>query len=498
MQNDCSLKRISKYYNLETKGTKNMRKFKSNKNHENNECLEFYKQINSEYKENFPQEISFDQLSYKKSEKGSFKEINVQERKESKGSLSALSKYLDSKIKSNNNEKTNTTNINNDVLKQKNEDKNEEIKIIKENEIKQEKNESEICEIKKSQSSLNHLSIAEKEDQKSENIKTKQSEENNEKSILDKSVNYSILMKEKMENCKKESVIKIGPNCALNSTIQKYLSNFHIFADKVNIFKSIKPEFSEKLKLSSVIKLTEKVSIYGLDLNYVSFPNNTNINSNNSNNKSKVLDTINYLPALSIIKLCFKVEESLKKFVNELPSNKCVVKNEVYMNEGFYFFQNGAFLQIVDEEAVFFYADQKGFHSRKPFCMELENLVPKEILDIPIKNFLEDSCFGIIWSPNLAYNEGINSQFIGYYGIKSDENLFEMENLKYNIDFEKFYSSHFTSNNAKKSQNTHYLNLIGILPIKFDNNYFLKNLQDSIISKENVIFLNKLIVSKFY
>lgn len=471
-----------------------MRKFKSIKTDENNECLEFYKQINSEYKEAIPQEISFDQLSYKKSEKGSFKEMNVQERKESKGSLSALSKYLDSKIKSNNNEKTNTSSNINDLIKQKSDDKNGEIKILKENETKQLKNEIEISEITKTPPSLNHLNINEKVDQSSENLKIKQSEENNEKSVLDKKVNYNIFMKEKIENCKKEPVIKIGPNCALNNTIQKYSSNFHIFADKVNIFKSIKPEFSEKLKLSSLIKLTEKVSIYGLDLNYVSFSNNCNISSNN--NKSKILDTINYLPALSIIKLCFKIEESLKKFVNELPSNKCVVKNEVYMNEGFYFFQNGAFLQIVDEEAVFFYADQKGFHSRKPFCMELENLVPKEILEIPIKNFLEDSCFGIIWSPNLTYNEGINSQFIGYYGLKSDENLFEMENLKYNIDFEKFYSSHFTSNNVKKAQNTYYLNLIGILPIKFDNNYFLKNLQDSIISKENVMFLNKLIVSK--
>ena len=38
IQNDCSLKRLSKYYNLETKGTKNMRKFKNNKNAERSRC----------------------------------------------------------------------------------------------------------------------------------------------------------------------------------------------------------------------------------------------------------------------------------------------------------------------------------------------------------------------------------------------------------------------------------------------------------------------------
>lgn len=492
IQNDCSLKRLSKYYNLETKGTKNMRKFKNNKNDENSDCIEFYKQINLEYKENFTYDSTYDQLSSKKSEKGSIKNLNIQERKESKGSLSALSKYLDSKIKGNNTNEN--LNVNSNVNHTNNiENKNEKLDIAKENAIKLKNSEnSNYLNLKNgsNRDSNDPIKFEEKINQKSSfnepeinqnNIVTN---ENDIKVAMGKKISFDKLIKEKLDSCKNDPIVKIGPNSALNFLLQKYQSNLHIITDKVNIFKTIKTQDCERLKLSSLIKLTEKVSIYGLDVNYVSI--------NNNSTKNKTLETTNYLPALSIIKLCFKIDDSIKDFIKDLPNNKIVVKNDVYMNEGFYFFQNGAFLQIVDNEAVFFYADQKGFHSRKPFCLELEGIVPKEILEISLTKFQEDSCFGILWSPNVSYNEGISTQFIAYYHLKYDEKLFETNN---NLDFDKIYSNHFTNNN-KKSTDIFYLNLIGILPIKFDNNYFLKSLHDNVVNNENIIFLNKCIVSK--
>ena len=163
------------------------------------------------------------------------------------------------------------------------------------------------------------------------------------------------------------------------------------------------------------------------------------------------------------MKICLQFnqynEDALyNKIINDLNSDKQVIKKDVSDGYGFYFLRSEAMIQVVNREVYVYFSENKPHHKRKNLICTLKDLLPKYMKKINFNLLKESSIVGILWTPNKS-SINVPSSFISYYNFQFDRNY------------------------SKKR-----ISLLGILPIKFDKGFFLTKIGGSLDIHRNVDF----------
>lgn len=180
--------------------------------------------------------------------------------------------------------------------------------------------------------------------------------------------------------------------------------------------------------------------------------------------------TANYTPTLSSMDITihdkFFCKELLKE-VELLFKNENIVKNELYRNEAENKFVNEyiitesfTFTNYSNEKIKLEFNEKKAPHSRLILSDQLEFIANKfpTIKNIEISKLDKNSWFSILWTPfKCAKPQFYNTSFLSYYQFNQTE----------------------TDNYLRDFTNYFEIPIIGILPIKFDENIWLKKISKS-------------------
>ena len=176
---------------------------------------------------------------------------------------------------------------------------------------------------------------------------------------------------------------------------------------------------------------------------------------------------MNYSPSLSLIKLSIKNINSIpaiKVFLETIKEDLTITRRESTNDQGFYFLKNGLMMQHYKDNLILFFSENKHFHLRKTLSEELDKLLPNEIKDIKLSHISEESYLGVLWNANATSDISHNTSFVSYYQFNTAEKQFSNMN---GLGANNF------SQNTDELKNRKSLETIGILPIRFDKNFFM-------------------------
>jgi len=225
--------------------------------------------------------------------------------------------------------------------------------------------------------------------------------------------------------------------------------NLFLFYNKANIGKMFSQENLTDMTLGDFISSIEEQSAFGLDINY--WARNSFV-------------PVNYSPSLSFIKLSVSSiheDTTISNFLSQLKNDITISKKEMSSDEGFYFLKNGLMIQQCKDKLVFYFSENKHFHSRRVLSSELLNLFPETIQSLKLSKFSKESYIGILWNANVLSNQTHSTSFITYHQfVCYDESASDEEGSN---------DKRILFNSPKEKKIT----FIGLLPIKFDKSFFL-------------------------
>jgi hypothetical protein len=178
-----------------------------------------------------------------------------------------------------------------------------------------------------------------------------------------------------------------------------------------------------------------------------------------------------YSPTLSSMEIIISdndlIESILSDIYNIQNNHKGINKLEYIVNDNFT-------INLINNKLKIEYYENKLPHSRNVFIQQIENLFHlfKILKNITIDKIDTVSWFSIVWSSFKSTNQlFLNTTFLTYYSFNKYENNQEYTEIP----------------------------LIGILPIKFDSNIFLTNInKNSECSNTNYMNILKKNIVKFY
>ncbi len=261
---------------------------------------------------------------------------------------------------------------------------------------------------------------------------------------------------------------------------QKYLNNYR------------------DITLENFFKAFQKVSLFGLKIDFLS----NNLNEKNNNKNTKNIWNISYSVTLSSLEICFnnkdiilniidylislkkcspqlktKIEENYLKdqIINMNNINNIINKNNNYME--FYPVDKNNSLKIILKgfsKISIEYSENKPPHLRKSFYQQIKDITNiLSLNNILINNIVGKSYFSIRYTPiNCRNKNNIQTSFINYYRFKINEERITYSNKYIDIP------------------------IIGILPLKFNHKFFLEKINKENINNNNlsdIMIVNRLI-----
>jgi len=273
-----------------------------------------------------------------------------------------------------------------------------------------------------------------------------------------------------------------------------FLRNSSAYLNKkdINMYKDI--------SLDKFFKVFQKVSLFGLKVDYLS----NNINEQcNMNNNNKNVSIINYSLTLSSFEISFNNREIILSIIEYLISiNKCTnqikakieenygkdqiininnINNVLNMNNNyieFFPFEKNPGLKIILKgysKISLEFKENKPPHLRKNFYHQMKEIINLlTINNISINNIIGKSYFSIRFTPyNCRSKNNIQTSFVNYYQFKINEERKILSNKYIDIP------------------------LIGILPLKFNHIFFLEKINKECYNNNNnisdIMIVNRLI-----
>jgi hypothetical protein len=273
-----------------------------------------------------------------------------------------------------------------------------------------------------------------------------------------------------------------------------FLRNSSAYLNKkdINMYKDI--------SLDKFFKVFQKVSLFGLKVDYLS----NNINEQcNMNNNNKNVSIINYSLTLSSFEISFNNKEIILNIIDYLISiNKCTnqikakieenygkdqiininnINNVLNMNNNyieFFPFEKNPGLKIILKgysKISLEFKENKPPHLRKNFYHQMKEIINLlTINNISINNIIGKSYFSIRYTPyNCRSKNNIQTSFVNYYQFKINEERKILSNKYIDIP------------------------LIGILPLKFNHIFFLEKINKECYNSNNnisdIMIVNRLI-----
>ena len=134
-------------------------------------------------------------------------------------------------------------------------------------------------------------------------------------------------------------------------------------------------------------------------------------------------------------------------------------KEALYETDYNYFiYDSGLILQIKDRDIKINFSESRPYYNRENIIECFEEIIPYYLIDLELDLDLNNFCYlGVLFNPN-KFNH--NTSFIKFYSIFSQENNIIPKN----------------SNQSNSSGNLFFdfdIKSIGLLPIKFDKDFYL-------------------------
>ena len=273
-----------------------------------------------------------------------------------------------------------------------------------------------------------------------------------------------------------------------------FLRNSSTYLNKKDI------NWYKDISLEDFFKIFQKVSLFGLKIDYLS--NNLTENYNNNSNNSRNILLINYSLTLSSFEISFNTKEIILSIIDHLISiNKCTnqIKSKIEENYGkdqlininnintvlnlnnnymeFFPVEKNPGLKIILKgysKITIEFNENKPPHLRNNFYHQMKEIINiLSISNISINNIYGKSFFSIRFTPyNCRSKNNIQTSFVNYYQFKINE--------------------------ERKTSNNKYIDipLIGILPLKFNNKFFLEKINKECYNNNNIsdaMIVNRLI-----
>ena len=325
-------------------------------------------------------------------------------------------------------------------------------------------------------------------------------ENSNGKKDLNKDLN-------KQEEKEKESVLNKINDCNRNKVevfIDYYENscNYIIFLRNSSAYLNKKDiNMYKDISLDKFFKVFQKVSLFGLKINYLSNNLNEQCNINNNN---KNVSIINYSLTLSSFEISFNNKEIILNIIDYLIStNKCTnqlkskieenygkdqiininnINNVLNMNNNYIEFfplEKNPGLKIILKgysKVTIEFKENKPPHLRKNFYHQMKEIINiLTINNISLNNIIGKSYFSIRYTPyNCRSKNNIQTSFVNYYQFKINEER-------------KIFSNKYVD-----------IPLIGILPLKFNHVFFLEKINKECYNSNNnnisdIMIVNRLI-----
>ena len=325
-------------------------------------------------------------------------------------------------------------------------------------------------------------------------------ENSNGKKDLNKDLN-------KQEEKEKESVLNKINDCNRNKVevfIDYYENscNYIIFLRNSSAYLNKKDiNMYKDISLDKFFKVFQKVSLFGLKINYLSNNLNEQCNMNNNN---KNVSIINYSLTLSSFEISFNNKEIILNIIDYLIStNKCTnqlkskieenygkdqiininnINNVLNMNNNYIEFfplEKNPGLKIILKgysKITIEFKENKPPHLRKNFYHQMKEIINiLTINSISLNNIIGKSYFSIRYTPyNCRSKNNIQTSFVNYYQFKINEER-------------KIFSNKYID-----------IPLIGILPLKFNHVFFLEKINKECYNSNNnnisdIMIVNRLI-----
>ena len=273
-----------------------------------------------------------------------------------------------------------------------------------------------------------------------------------------------------------------------------FLRNSSTYLNKKDI------NWYKDISLEDFFKIFQKVSLFGLKIDYLS--NNLTENYNTNSNNSRNILLINYSLTLSSFEISFNTKEIILNIIDHLISiNKCTnqIKSKIEENYGkdqlininnintvlnlnnnymeFFPVEKNPGLKIILKgysKITIEFNENKPPHLRNNFYHQMKEIINiLSISNISINNIYGKSFFSIRFTPyNCRSKNNIQTSFVNYYQFKINE--------------------------ERKTSNNKYIDipLIGILPLKFNNKFFLEKINKECYNNNNIsdaMIVNRLI-----
>ena len=308
-----------------------------------------------------------------------------------------------------------------------------------------------------------------------------------DKNNNNKDIKISVIKENELDKIQKLNII----NKDIFTEFYENTCNYIIFLRNSNIYLNKKDinEYKE-ISLEKFFKAFQKVSLYGLKMDYLY--NNITTSDNNPNINQKVIN-ICYSVTLSSMKISFNNKNIIIKIIDFLISlNKCTnqIKSKIEENYGKDQIINinniNNVLNINNNYMEFFpcdknpglkivlkgysiisieYIEKKPPHLRQNFYHQIKDIIDILFINkISINNIIGKSFFSIRYTPyNCRSKNNIQTSFVNYYQFKINE--------------------------ERKIGNNKYIDipLIGMLPLKFNHKFFLEKINKEYHSNNNDI-----------
>ena len=273
-----------------------------------------------------------------------------------------------------------------------------------------------------------------------------------------------------------------------------FLRNSSAYLNKkdINWFKDI--------SLDNFFKVFQKVSLFGLKIDYLS--NNLAEKSNYNSNYNKNILMIDYSLTLSSLEISFNNKETILNIIDYLISiNKCTnqIRSKIEDNYGkdqvininnintvlnlnnnyleFFPLEKNPLLKVVlngYSNISIEFKENKPPHLRKNFYHQMKEIIDALSLNkILVNNIIGKSFFSIRYTPyNCRSKNNIQTSFVNYYQFKINEERKILSNKYIDIP------------------------LIGILPLKLNHKFFLEKINKECYNSNNNIS-DIMIVNRF-
>ena len=274
-----------------------------------------------------------------------------------------------------------------------------------------------------------------------------------------------------------------------------FLRNSSAYLNKkdINWFKDI--------SLGNFFKVFQKVSLFGLKIDYLS--NNLAEKSNYNSNYNKNILMIDYSLTLSSLEISFNNKETILNIIDYLISiNKCTnqIRSKIEDNYGkdqvininnintvlnlnnnyleFFPLEKNPLLKVVLKgysNISIEFKENKPPHLRKNFYHQMNEIIDALSLNkILVNNIIGKSFFSIRYTPyNCRSKNNIQTSFVNYYQFKINEERKILSNKYIDIP------------------------LIGILPLKLNHKFFLEKINKECYNSNNnisdIMIVNRLI-----